>query len=147
MQEEKALDFYERITGGKDNYETISLEHDSGATLSGVQMHPVDKKTLAGVIEQLPEELFEAVEDAPDPDEAEEEFEEGGGNLAAVTESTVDAFEELCIESLTHDELTATQLRHIVSELNFETLFRLGTEIINMSVESTGAVRDFQKQA
>lgn len=147
MQEENALEFYERITAGKDRYETITLEHDSGATLTGVQMHPVDKRTLAGVIERLPEELFEAVEDAPDPDTAEEEFEEGGGNLGAVTEGTVEAFEDLCKESLKHDELTATQLNHIVSELNFETLFELGTEIINMSVESTGAVRDFQKQA
>ncbi len=147
MQEEQALEFYDRITSGKDRYDSISLEHDSGATLEGVQMHPVDKRTLASVIERLPNELFEAVEDAPDPDAAEEEFEEGGGNLAAVTEGTVEAFEDLCAESLSHDELTSTQMKHIVSELNFETLFRLGTEIINMSVESTGAVRDFQKQA
>lgn len=146
MQEEEALEFYERITGGTDNYETISLEHHTGAVLSDVKLHPVDKKTLAGVIERLPEELFDAVEDAPDPETAEEEYEEEGGNLSAVTESTVGAFEDLCIESIDHDELTSTQLRHIVKELNFETLFRLGTEIINMSVESTGAVRDFQKQ-
>jgi hypothetical protein len=147
MQEEQALEFYDRITSGKDRFETISLEHDSGATLTGVEMHPVDKRTLASVIERLPEELFEAVEEAPDPDAAEEEFEDAGGNLGAVTESTVDAFEDLCSSSLSHDELTATQTKHIISELSFETLFELGTEIINMSVESTGAVQDFQKQA
>lgn len=147
MQEEEALQFYERLTSGTENYETITLEHDSGAALSGVEMHPVGKQKLAGVIERLPEDLFEAVEDAPDPDTAEEEFEEEGGNLSAVTEDTVGAFEDLCEESLDHDDLTPTQMRHIISELNFETLFRLGTEIINISVESTGAVRDFQKQA
>lgn len=146
MQEEQALNFYDRIVSGKDAYETVSLEHDSGAQLEGVKMHPVDKRTLAGVIERLPEELFEAVEDVDNPEEAEEEFEEGGGNISAVTESTVEAFEDLCIASLQHDELTSTQMKEIVSELSFETLFALGTEIINMSVESTGAVRDFQKQ-
>ena len=146
MQEEQALDFYDRIVSGKDAYDTISLEHSSGAMLEGVQMHPVDKRTLAGVIERLPEELFESVEGAEDPDEAEEQFEEEGGSIGAVTEGTVEAFEDLCNESLVHEELTATQVRHIIGELNFETLFRLGTEIINMSVEDTGGVRDFQKQ-
>lgn len=146
MQEERALDFYDRIVSGKDAYETISLEHDSGAMLENVQMHPVDKRTLAGVIERLPEELFESVEGAEDADQAEEQFEEEGGSISAVTEETVEAFEDLCIESLIHEELTATQTKHIVGELSFETLFALGTEIINMSVESTGAVRDFQRQ-
>ena len=65
MQEENALDFYDRIVSGKDAYQTISLEHSSGAVLDGVEMHPVDKKTLAGVIERLPEELFESVEGFP----------------------------------------------------------------------------------
>lgn len=146
MQQEEALNFYDRIVSGKDAYETISLEHNSGATLEGVEMHPVDKRTLAGVIERLPDELFNAVEDADDAEAAEEEFEEQGGNISAVTESTVEAFEDLCAESLVHNELTRTQMRHIVGELSFETLFALGTEIINMSVESTGAIRDFQKQ-
>lgn len=146
MQEEDALAFYERITQGKDRYRTISLEHETGSVLEGVEMHPVDKRTLAGVIERLPEELFEAVEDAPDPEMAEEQFEEGGGNIGAVTEETVEAFEDLAVESLKHNQLTNSQMRHIINELSFEVLFELGTEIINMSVESTGAVRDFQKQ-
>lgn len=146
MQEEEALEFYDRIVSGKDKYETVSLEHNSGATLTDVQMHPVDKRTLASVIERLPDELFDAVEDAEDAEAAEKELEEQGGDIAAVTENTVDAFEDLCEQSLLHQELTQTQMRHIIGELSFETLFALGTEIINMSVESTGAVRDFQKQ-
>jgi hypothetical protein len=146
MQEEQALDFYDRIVSGKDGYNTISLEHSSGAVLEDVQMHPVSKRVLAGVIERLPEELFESVEGAENPEEAEEEFEDGGGNINAVTESTVEAFEDLCAESLSHEELTSTHMKEIIAELNFEVLFELGTEIINMSIEDTGGVKDFQKQ-
>lgn len=146
MEEEEALEFYERITEGTKRFQTISLEHETGAVLNGVKMHPVDKKTLAGVIQQLPEDMFEAVEDTETAEEAEEALQERGGGLNAVTEETVNAFEDICKESLTHSKLTNTQMRHIISQLNFETLFELGTEIINMSSDRTGDIRGFQKQ-
>jgi len=146
MQEEQALDFYQRVTEGTKQYQKISLEHNSGSTLADVEMHPVDKKTLAGIIERLPDEMFEAVEDAEDAEDAEEKLEEEGSGLGAVNGDTVEAFEDLCKDSLTHDELTSPQMRRIVEDLNFEVLFELGTEIIDMSSEETGSVRGFQKQ-
>ncbi len=146
MQEEDALDFYQRITQGTKRHQEITLTDSSGAALGGVKMHPVDKKTLASIIEKLPDEMFEAVDDADDAEEAEEQLEEDGGSLSAVNEDTVGAFETLCEESLNHPELTEPQMDHIVSELNFEVLFELGTEIINMSSEQTGSIRSFQKQ-
>jgi hypothetical protein len=146
MQETEALDFYQRITEGKKRHQEITLEDTSGAALAGVKMHPVDKRTLAGIIEQLPDEMFDAVDDAEDADEAEEQLEEQGGSLNAVTGDTVDAFETLCQDSLDHPELTKPQMNTIVEELNFEVLFELGTEIINTSSEQTGSIRGFQKQ-
>ncbi len=146
MEQESALDFYKRLTEGTEQYKTIELEHETGATLSDVKMYAIDKQTLAGVIERLPDEMFEAVEGAEDAESAEEELEEEGGDLAAVTEETVDAFEDLVSESLKHDDLTPAQMRKIAEELNFETLFELGTEIINMSVEDTGDIRGFREQ-
>ena len=146
MEQESALDFYKRLTQGTEQYKTIELEHSSGATLEDVKMYAIDKQTLAGVIERLPNEMFDAVEGADDPDAAEEELEEEGGDLAAVTEDTVNAFEDLVGESLDHDELTPAQVGHIAEELDFETLFELGTEIINMSVEDTGDIRGFREQ-
>jgi hypothetical protein len=146
MQEEEALDFYKRVTEGKKRFQTIDLEHQSGSTLTDVKMHPVDKRTLAGIIEKLPDEMFDAVDEAEDPEEAEEQLEEEGGSLNAVNGDTVDAFEELCKDSLTHPELTKPQMHQILEELSFEVLFELGTEIINMSSEQTGAIRGFQKQ-
>jgi len=146
MEQESALDFYKRLTQGTEQYKTIELEHSSGATLEGVKMYAIDKQTLAGVIERLPNEMFDAVEGAEDAEDAEEDLEEEGGDLAAVTEDTVDAFEDLISESLDHDELTPAQVGHIAEELDFETLFELGTEIINMSVEDTGDIRGFREQ-
>jgi len=146
MQEEDALDFYKRITSGTKSYETIEIEDKSGAVLSGVEMHAVDKKRLAGVISELPDEMFDAVDEAEDPEEAEAELEDSGGSLNAVNENTIEAFEEICTDSLSHPELTSSQVAAIVSELSFEVLFELGTEIINMSSEQTGSVQGFRKQ-
>lgn len=143
MKEEEALEFFDRVTGGKDIHKKISLEHSSGATLSGVEIHPVGKTDLASAIQRMPDEMFESVEGAEDAEEAEERLEESGGSMSAVNEETVQAFEDLVSESLNHPELTKPQMKHISEELNFETLFELGTEIINMSVEETGSIRSF----
>jgi hypothetical protein len=146
MQEEQALEFYNRITDGTKSYRTIQLEHASGALLSGVQMHPIDKQTLASAIAAMPSELFDSVEGAQSADEAEEQFENTGASMSAINEETVDAFENIVASSLRHENLTRPQMERISAELNFETLFELGTEIINMSVENTGSVQDFHEQ-
>jgi hypothetical protein len=144
MQEENAISFYERVTQGKEQYKTITLEHHQGATLSDVKMYAIGKRELAGVIERLPDEMLEQAEEA-NGDVDEEEL-EGEGDLGAITEETVDAFEDLASLSLSHDDLTDVQMKHIVKELDFETLFELGSEIINMSVEDTGDIRGFREQ-
>ena len=144
MQAEDAMDFYNRVVKGTKEYKTITLEHKSGSSLEGVEMHPVDKRTLAAVIERLPESLFEAVEDAEGDAEAAEE--EMDGDLSGVTEETVAAFEEVCIQSIEHPDLAPTNMKEIISELNFEVLFELGTEIIDLSIEQTGDVKDFHEQ-
>lgn len=146
MQEEEALQFYNRITEGTKKYKTISLEHQSGARLDEVQMRPISKRTLAGAISTMPDELFDSVEGAEDADDAEAQFEEAGGTMSAINEDTVESFENIVKESLIHPELTRPQMERICSELSFELLFELGTDIINMSVESTGAVKDFHEQ-
>lgn len=144
MAEESAVEFYDRLTKGKDYSKSVTLEHSSGAELEGVEVHPVSKQTLASVIERLPDEMFEAVEKYEDADEAEEMMaEEGGAGLSAVTASTVSAFEDLVSESLVHPDLTNTQIEDIVSELSFEVLFDLGTEVIDISFERGGDVKDF----
>jgi hypothetical protein len=146
MQENDAVAFYDRIVKGKDNSRSVSLEHSSGDELEGVNMSPVSKRVLASVIQRLPEEMFEAVEESEDADEAEEELEDRGMSTEAVTEQTVEAFEDLCKESLSHEQLTNTQMNQIIDELGFQVLFQLGAEIIEMSFDSSGEIKDFHEQ-
>jgi len=149
MQESTANDFYERIVAGTDYKRSIEIEDNTGRKLENVQVHPVDKRVLADVIQALPEEMFDAVEQADDPEEAEELLEEGEGgmSLASMSSETVDAFENLVKESLKHPELTSTQMDHIVEELDFGMLCELGGESIDMSFSEGGAIKDFREQA
>lgn len=148
MNESTANDFYERIVQGTDYADMIEISMDSGRTLENIEMHPVDKTILADVIQSLPEDMFDAVEEADNPDEAEEMLEEEGGGMSIATMSseTVEAFETLVKESLRHDELTNTQMRQIIDELEFGILFELGGEIIDISFSEGGAIKDFRVQ-
>lgn len=145
----EANEFYNRIVEGTDHVETITLEHKTGAKLEGVELHPVDKQTLAYVVQKLPEDMFEAVEDADSPEEAEEMLEEEGGgdlSLSAMSEDTIEGFEKLLKESLQHDKLTNTQMKQIIESLDFNVLFEVGGKIIDNSFAESGAVKDFHEQ-
>jgi hypothetical protein len=148
MQESTANEFYERIVEGTDYVKKIELEHGSGHKLEGVEMHPVDKQTLASVVQALPSEMFDAVKDADDPDEAQEMLEDGGADtsLDSMNAETVQAFEQLVSDSLRHPELTNSQMQSIVEALDFEVLFELGGEIMDMSFSDSGAIKDFREQ-
>lgn len=146
MQESQAIDFYERIVDGTDYTKTITLEHSSGATLEDVRVHPVNKQSLAKTIQSLPEDMFGAVQEADDPDEAEEMLDDNDMSISSLGEETVDAFEDLVSESLSHPELTDTQMSQIVAELDFEVLFEVGGDIIDMSFAEGNAIKDFREQ-
>jgi len=146
MDQSTANDFYNRIVEGTDYAKTIELEHGSGASLEGVKVHPVDKQDLADVIEALPEDLFDAVEDADSPEEAEEMMEGQGMSVGSLGSDAVEEFENVVKQSLSHPELTNTQMSQIVSSLDFAVLFELGGEIIDMSFSEGGAIQDFQEQ-
>jgi hypothetical protein len=145
MQDSQAVDFYNRIVEGQDYVEEIELTHESGDAIT-IEVHPVDKQTLASVIQSLPEDMFDAMEEAENADEAEELIEEEEDvSLDVMSDQTVDAFERLVKESVRHPDLTSSQMDTIVEDFNFETLFELGGEIIDMSFAKGGAIKDFRK--
>lgn len=144
MQESTANEFYDLIVEGTDYKKTIELTHKTGKELSGVEVHPVDKKTLANVIQSLPDDMFSAVEEADDADEAEDMLDEQGMSMGSMGPETVDAFEDLVKESLRHPELTNTQMGHIVDTLDFGMLFEIGGDVIDMSFSDGGAIKDFR---
>lgn len=145
-QQSDAVSFYDRIVQGQDATDKITLEHSSGEKLEDVKMEPVSKRVLASVIQRLPDEMFEAAEENDSYEEAEEDLEEEGMGTSAVTEETVAAFEDLCSESLSHDELTSVQMKKVVEALDFEMLFGIGSEIIEISFAESGDIKDFQEQ-
>jgi len=144
MNEETAVEFYERVTQGVSRTRTITLEHSSGATLDGVEMSPVDKTLLASVIERLPDTMFEAAQNY-DGDNPEEDLADDDLSLSTINADTVQGFEDLCKESLDHPDLAPPQMNSIIKNLNFEVLFELGSEIMDMSIEDDNSVRDFQE--
>ena len=151
MNQESAMDFYQKVVEGTDHSKEITLQTADGAKLEGVKMSPVDKKTLAAVIERLPDSIFETPDDI-DEDELQdmtaEEFEEevDGDGTSAITEESVAAFEELCVQSLSHPSLVDRKMANIISNLSFDVLFELGSEIMDFSIENTGDVQDFHVQ-
>jgi hypothetical protein len=144
MNEETAVEFYERVTQGVSRTRTITLEHSSGATLDGVEMSPVDKTLLASVIERLPNAMFEAAQNY-DGDNPEEDLADEDLSLSTINADTVQGFEDLCKASLDHPDLAPPQMNSIIKNLNFEVLFELGSEIMDMSIEDDNSVRDFQE--
>jgi len=147
MQEEEAIDFYKRVTQGVEDYKTINLEHKSGSTLTGVEMHPVDKPTLTSTISRLPDAMFEAAEEADSVEEAEEAIESSDGlSMNDIDDNTIEAFQDLVQASLVHEDLAPPQMNDIVESLNFEALLALGTEVISYSMENDGAIQDFHEQ-
>lgn len=147
MMEQDPIDFYKDVTKGIDKSKTITLNAENGRELPNVELHPVSKEVLASIINRLPDEMFDAVEEADSTDEAEEMIEEETDmSMNSINEDTVKAFKELCKESLQHPNLANAQMRDIVEGLNFEVLFGVGTEIIEVSSENDGAVTDFHVQ-
>lgn len=145
MQDEEALNFYERVTQGTDKTMKITLEHSTGAALKDVEMHPVSKTKLADCLNRMPDEMFEAAKEA-EGEEAEEALEEQGISMNAVSGDTVEAFEDLCVASLTHPQLAPPQMRDIIKNYDFNVLFELGSEIMDLSAEPDDCVKNFHVQ-
>ena len=145
MTEKKidATEFYHKVVQGTEYYEEITLSHSEGWELEGVEMHIVDKEALMDFIAALPEEMLEEVEEAEGLDEEEATAEELGSITQGVNAETIRAFEDICKESLEHPELLDEEMHGIIDNLSFEVLFELGTEIVNMSFERDGDVKDF----
>jgi len=141
MSNVDAMDFYKRVTESENEVREYTLEHESGAELN-VELTVVNRKTLLDEINRLPDAMLETLSQAEDEDEAQEMAEEQN-MLSNVNGDTILAFENICVASMNHDELTSHNFEEIVAELDFETLFEIGSEVIEMSFEETGSIKDF----
>jgi len=143
MTEVEAMEFYNRVTDTENDKKEYTLEHESGAELT-VTLEGVDRKFLLDEISRLPDAMLETLTEAEDEDEAQELAEEQN-MLSNVNGNTVLAFENICIESMEHPEFTTHNMEDIVGELSFESLFEIGSMVIEMSFEETGSIKDFHE--
>lgn len=145
MTEIDSMEFYKRVTESENETREYTLGHESGAETT-FELTVVNRKTLLDEINRLPDPMLETLSQAEDEDEA-QEMAEQQNMLSNVNGDTILAFENICIESLSDPDgkLTRHNFEEIVAELDFETLFEIGSEIIEMSFEETGSIKDFQK--
>jgi len=143
MTETDAMDFYQRVTESKADSREYTLEHQSGAEVT-VEINSVDRKELLDEINRLPNQMLDTLSEADDEEDAQELAEEQN-MLSNVNGDTVLAFENICIAAINHDKWTTHNVQDIVAELDFETLFEIGSEVIEMSFEETGSIKSFQR--
>lgn len=138
------MEFFDRVVDDDDGVaRTITLEHSSGAALD-VQLRSLDRKQIIDQIRKLPDSMIEAMTEAEDPEEAEEVARENN-MLTDVNGDTIEAFEIICTKGTTHPELTENEIEMMVDEFDFEVLFNLGAQIIELSFEDGGSIRDFHE--
>jgi len=144
-EREQALDWYKKVISGRDHAgREIDLQHMDGSEITA-ELTVVERKALLDQIQRLPDELLDVLSEADDPDEAEEEASEAG-LLKGVSGVTLDAFEQICAMSLKHEYLSYDDWLDVAQQFDFEALFPIGAEVIQMSLEDTGVVKDFQIQ-
>lgn len=144
MSEVDALDFHSRLTDTDNKTSKYRLVHEPSNAEITVTMESVDRKKILDEINKLPSEMLQTLSEAEDEDEAQELAEERN-MLSSVNGDTVEAFENICSHSLTHDELTSHHIDDIVGQLSFEVLFEMGSEIIEMSLGDSGSIKDFHE--
>lgn len=139
------MEFYKRVTESEDEVREYTLSHQSGASMT-VELTVVNRKTLLDEINRLPDAMLQTLSEAEDEEEA-QEMAEDQNMLSNVNGDTILAFENICVASLNDPDgkLTSHNFEEIVAALDFETLFEMGSEIIEMSFEETGSIKDFQK--
>ena len=151
MEEGDALDFYEDVVGNEeqsdhvvDKGEEYVLEAKNNRELT-VELVPLDRKFVIDKLNKLPDELLEVLDEADDADEATEEA-SASDALGGLSGAAIEAFEELCAESMEHGELTQHHFDKMATELGLEILFDIGARVIEMSLEDDGRIEGFRKR-
>lgn len=151
MDEGDALEFYEEVVGGNDPHavptpeEEYVLEAANGRELT-VGLTPADRKFVIDQLNKLPDELMEMLSEVEDPEEAQERA-DAQNALTGLSGSAIEAFEELCAEGMQHPELTGHHFEDLVTQLDLEVLFEMGSVVIEMSLEDNGKITGFRERA
>lgn len=142
------LEFHKRVRNANNSNQReeyqITLKDGGDKLTQKVYLEKLERDKLLDEISKLPDEMLGMLEDAEDEEEAQELAEERG-MLTSINGDTVNAFENMVKSSMTHSQYTDQHKEDIVNALSFEVLFEMGSKVIEMSFEDTGAIKDFQK--
>lgn len=148
MEQDDAIEFYDEVIGGDDDYkitpeEQRVLEARSGHQLT-VDLVKVDRKEIIDELRKLPDELLEMFDGAEDPEEVQEEA-TAANALQGLSGDAIEAFENICAKGMEHPELTQHQFDKLVHELSLEVLFEMGSVIIDISLQDNGKITGFRE--
>lgn len=137
--------FYNDVMDSETEVRERVIENDTGARIK-VELHEVDRKKLLDQINKLPDEMLQTLSEADDEDEAEEMAEEQN-MLSSVDGSTIAAFENICALSMDdpNGKLTPHHFEDLVTKLDFDVLFNMGAEVIEISLGDTGKIKHFHE--
>lgn len=149
MPEVDALEFYDEVVGNDTPHaQGGSIEYTLSAS-SGheftLKLKELDRKVVIDKLSELPDEMIEMFEGAENAEEAQRQAQNQNA-LTGLSGGAIKAFEDLCALSMTHEELTDHHLEDMAEELELETLFEMGSEIIEISLENDGKIEGFRKQ-
>jgi hypothetical protein len=149
MPEVDALDFYDEVVGNDTPHaQGGSVEYTLSAS-SGheftLELQELDRKVVIDKLSELPDEMIDMFDGAETAEEAQQRAENQNA-LTGLSGDAIRAFEEICALSMTHEQLTEHHLKDMAEELELETLFEMGSEIIEISLENDGRIEGFRKQ-
>jgi hypothetical protein len=141
MADTEAIDFYNEVMDSEEQTKEYTLEHERGYELT-VELSSANRKDVLDEINKLPDEMLAAISEAEEGDE--KEVAEEQNMLANVDGSTVEAFESICAMGMQHDELTSHHFEDMAEKLDFEVLFEMGAQIIELSLDES-TIKDFHE--
>lgn len=151
MEEGDALEFYEEVIGGEegphaapDKKKEFVLEAANGRELT-VELVPADRKFVIDQLSNLPEDLLEMFSEVDDPEELDEN--EATSALTGLSGDAIESFENLCSEGMQHGELTQHHFDELVTQLDLEVLFEMGSHVIELSLEDDGKITGFRERS
>lgn len=148
MDQADALEFFNDVVGESNPHAVPEPEREyvlqaaTGRELK-VGLIACDRKFVIDQLNKLPDELLELFSEVDDPEEAQEKA-DASNALTGLSGDAIEAFENLCAESMQHVELSDVQMTQLASQLDLEVLFEIGAIVIEISLEDSGRITGFR---
>lgn len=146
--------FLDSISQTERETREYSIENKRGEYIT-LTLTEVDRQDLFDQLRRLPsgfidlmmssDDELENIDDVEHSDDIDTDV-DPGKMLSNIDGDTIDVFEQLFVMSAKHDgDLTSLDLEVVADKLDFETLFEVGGEVIDLSLGNSGGVKRFRE--